>query len=46
MLDPRNVTMDILGLGRSPNTTVEGITALAMVVNDFEELERRKAEVK
>ena len=40
MLEPRPVKMDILGLGRSVNTTEEeGIIAEAVVVRSFDELD-------
>jgi carboxypeptidase Q len=39
-------SLDILALGNSVGTGVKGITAPVIVVNSFEELEQRKAEVK
>ncbi|XP_064484694.1 carboxypeptidase Q-like [Ornithodoros turicata] len=45
MLKPREMDMDILGLGASVPTVDGGITARVVLVKTFDELERRKDEV-
>lgn len=45
LLEPRYKDIAMLGLGYSVGTPPEGITAEAIVVNNFAELERRKDEV-
>lgn len=42
----KNVPMDVLALGSSVGTGKKGISAPVIMVNDFEELEQRKAEIK
>ncbi|PBC27121.1 Plasma glutamate carboxypeptidase [Apis cerana cerana] len=45
LLKPRQLNIAILGLGTSIGTPPEGITADAIVVDSFEELNRRKDDV-
>jgi len=45
MLEPRPLSLDLLGLGMSLGTPEEGITAEAIVVSDFDELSSRASEV-
>jgi len=45
MIEPRNHTMSILGLGSSVGTPPEGITAEVLVVKSFDELKQRASEV-
>ncbi|OAD61647.1 Carboxypeptidase Q [Eufriesea mexicana] len=46
LLKPRRKSISILGLGYSVGTPPEGITAKAIVVNSFKELDDRKDEVR
>ncbi|XP_019861754.1 PREDICTED: carboxypeptidase Q-like [Amphimedon queenslandica] len=46
LLEPRSAELSILGLGSSVGTPEEGITADAVVMRSFDELEERKDEVK
>ena len=46
MIKPRHKKLNILGLGKSVGTNNRTIEAPIMVVNSYEELERRAAEVK
>ncbi|XP_076481046.1 carboxypeptidase Q-like isoform X2 [Bombus vancouverensis nearcticus] len=46
LLKPRRKDIALLGLGYSVGTPPEGITAKAIVVNSFKELEERKHEVR
>ena len=46
LLEPRNYSFSILGLGSSVGTPEDGITAEAIVVGSFDELESRQDEVK
>lgn len=45
LLKPRMKDIALLGLGTSIGTSPEGITAQVIVVNSFEELDKRKNEV-
>lgn len=42
----KKITLDILALGNSQGSGAKGITAPVILINDFEELERRKEEIK
>lgn len=44
LLQPRRHTLRVLGVGGTPPTPSEGLEAEALVVTDFAELQRRKAE--
>lgn len=46
LVRPRATTLHMLGLGLSVGTPAGGITAPVLVVRDFDELQRRAAEVK
>lgn len=46
LVQPRAVRLHMLGLGMSVGTPARGITAPVVVVRDFDELQRRAAEVK
>ena len=46
LVQPRAHPLHMLGLGMSVGTPAKGITAPVMVVRDFDELQRRAAEVK
>ena len=45
LVRPRAVRLNMLGLGGSIGTPPEGITAPVLIVNSFEELQARRAEV-
>lgn len=45
LLKPRKKDIALLGLGTSVGTSPEGITAEAIVVNSFDELDKKKNEV-
>ena len=45
LIEPWEMAFPLLGLGRSIGTPEKGITAQVLAVENFEELERRKAEV-
>ena len=45
MILPRNYPIALLGLGSSVGTTPDGITAEVLVVQSFDELRERAAEV-
>lgn len=42
----KKVTLDILALGNSQGSGAKGITAPLILINDFDELEKRKDEIK
>ena len=46
LVSPRAVPLHMIGLGMSVGTPPEGVTAPVLVVNDFDELDRRAAEAK
>lgn len=46
MENGKKVMLDILALGNSQGSGAKGITAPVILINDFDELERRKDEVK
>lgn len=45
LLKPRRKDIALLGLGTSVGTSPEGITAEAIIVNNFDELDKKKNEV-
>jgi carboxypeptidase Q len=46
ILGPKTIQLDVLALGNSMGTGPKGISAPVVLVNSFEELEQKKAEVK
>ncbi len=46
MVAGKKITLDVLALGNSMGSGAKGVTAPVILINDFDELERRKDEIK